>query len=153
VPGEQLPGIGGLAVWADKRNYLCLIVGYRGRRDVCFWGCLEGSDVVVGRGRLPSVRAAGRKAGGSAGRESGQGTDRAGIVYLRLERAGDRVRALCSADGAGWFAVGEVAYSVADPGEVGLVAIGSIDRAVYPGAHPEGTAIRFESFDLWGAHA
>jgi hypothetical protein len=37
--------------------------------------------------------------------------------------------------------------------EVGVVAIGSIDRAVYPGAYPEGTAIRFESFDLWEAHA
>jgi hypothetical protein len=33
--------------------------------------------------------------------------------------------------------------------EVGLHAIGSIDRTLYPGAYPEGTAIRFESFDLW----
>ena len=30
-------------------------------------------------------------------------------------------------------------------------AIGAIDRTIYPGAHREGTAIRFESFELWGA--
>jgi hypothetical protein len=28
-------------------------------------------------------------------------------------------------------------------------AIGSIDRTIYRGAYPEGTAIRFESFRLW----
>jgi regulation of enolase protein 1 (concanavalin A-like superfamily) len=66
-----------------------------------------------------------------------------------LERAGERVRALCSADGAVWYAVGETAFPVADPVQVGLVAIGNLDRTIYPGAYPEGTAIRFESFDLW----
>jgi hypothetical protein len=33
---------------------------------------------------------------------------------------------------------------------VGLHAIGMIDRTIYPGAYPEGTAIRFECFALWG---
>jgi hypothetical protein len=28
-------------------------------------------------------------------------------------------------------------------------AIGKIDRAVYRGAYPGGTAIRFESFQMW----
>jgi hypothetical protein len=28
-------------------------------------------------------------------------------------------------------------------------AIGWIDRTIYHGAYPEGTVIRFESFDLW----
>jgi hypothetical protein len=36
-----------------------------------------------------------------------------------------------------------------DPVEVGVHAIGMIDRTIYPGAYPEGTAIRFERFDLW----
>jgi hypothetical protein len=35
------------------------------------------------------------------------------------------------------------------PAQVGLYAIGSIDRGLYPGAYPEGTAIRFERFALW----
>jgi len=59
------------------------------------------------------------------------------------------VRGLCGADGRNWFAVGHVDFPVRDPVEVGLYAIGSIDRVSYPGAYPEGTAIRFESFELW----
>jgi hypothetical protein len=30
-----------------------------------------------------------------------------------------------------------------------LHAIGYIDRTIHPGAYPEGTAIRFESFRIW----
>jgi hypothetical protein len=42
-----------------------------------------------------------------------------------------------------------VALPVEDPLQVGLHAIGDIDRSVYHGAYPDGTAIRFESFQLW----
>ena len=73
-----------------------------------------------------------------------------GRVFLRLERVGERVDALCSADGERWFTVGHVAFPVEDPVRVGLHAIGNIDRSVYHGAYPDGTAIRFESFQLWG---
>ncbi len=31
-----------------------------------------------------------------------------------------------------------------------LHAIGMIDCTIYPGAFPEGTAIRFQRFELWG---
>jgi hypothetical protein len=41
------------------------------------------------------------------------------------------------------------AWPVEDPFQVGVHAIGHIDRTVYPGAYPDGTAIRFESFQLW----
>jgi hypothetical protein len=41
-----------------------------------------------------------------------------------------------------------VDFSVADPVEIGLFACGKINRAVYPAPHPEGTAVRFESFRL-----
>lgn len=81
----------------------------------------------IGSGRLPSER-----------------------VYLRLERLGSKVNALYSADGVKWFTVGHVDFPFEDPVEVGLHAIGNIDRLVYHGAFPEGTAIRFESFDVWG---
>jgi hypothetical protein len=60
-----------------------------------------------------------------------------------------RVNALCSANGEEWFTVGQVEFPVEDPVEVGLHAIGQIDRTIYPSAFPEGTAIRFESFEMW----
>jgi hypothetical protein len=60
------------------------------------------------------------------------------------------VNALCSADGEAWFTVGGVAFPVEDPVEIGLHAIGNIDRTIYHGAYPEGTAIRFEAFEVWG---
>ena len=56
---------------------------------------------------------------------------------------------LLSADGQGWFTVGHIDFPVQDPVQAGLHAIGMIDRTVYHGAYPEGTAIRFESFTLW----
>jgi len=37
-----------------------------------------------------------------------------------------------------------------DPLQVGVCAIGNIDRTAYHGAYPEGTAIRFETFQMWG---
>jgi hypothetical protein len=46
--------------------------------------------------------------------------------------------------------VGHVEFLVEDPVQVGLHAVGNIDRTVYHGAYPDGTAIRFESFRLWG---
>jgi hypothetical protein len=48
-----------------------------------------------------------------------------------------------------WLTVGPVEFPVEDPVQVGLHAIGNIDRTIYPGAYPDGTAIRFESFELW----
>jgi hypothetical protein len=38
---------------------------------------------------------------------------------------------------------------VEDPVQIGVYAIGDIDRTIYPGAYPDGTAIRFESFEIW----
>jgi regulation of enolase protein 1 (concanavalin A-like superfamily) len=93
---------------------------------VAFRGCLDSVDQVIGRGRLPGDR-----------------------LVLRLERQGSRVRALCRADGGAWYTAGEAEFPGEDVVEVGLHAIGMIDRTVYPGAHPEGTAIRFDSFELW----
>jgi hypothetical protein len=39
-------------------------------------------------------------------------------------------------------------FSIEDPVQVGVHAIGSIDRTVYCGAYPDGTAIRFASFQM-----
>lgn len=70
-------------------------------------------------------------------------------VYLRLERLGRQVNALCSADGDEWFTVGYVEFPGDCQVRVGLHAIGYIDHLVYYGAYPDGTAIRFKSFQLW----
>ena len=74
-----------------------------------------------------------------------------GRVFLRLERIGVCVKALCSADGVEWFTVGSVEFPVQDSVQVGIHAIGAIDRTIYHGDYSDGTAIRFESFQLWQA--
>lgn len=131
VPGsKEKPTIGGLLLWKDRQNYLRLNRGYAGKRDILFGGCLANQDVIIGRGRLPAAA-----------------SER---VYLRLERSGERVDAFCSADGEAWFTAGHTEFPVEDSIQVGLYAIGNIDRGVYHGAYPDGTAIRFESFQLWG---
>jgi hypothetical protein len=66
-----------------------------------------------------------------------------------LERVGERVNAFCSADGDIWLTVGHVEFPVEDPVQVGMHAIGNIDRTVYRGTYPDGTAIRFEEFQWW----
>jgi DNA-binding SARP family transcriptional activator/predicted Ser/Thr protein kinase len=126
---EEKPAIGGLLLWKDKENYLRLDRGVTGEHEILFTGCLGNRDMLIGRGRLKS--------------------DASGRVFFRLERGGDRVNAFCSADGENWFTVGHVEFPVEDPVQVGLHAIGNIDRSVYHGAYPDGTVIRFESFHLW----
>jgi tetratricopeptide (TPR) repeat protein len=127
VSGEQ-PALGGLLLWKDPENFLRLDRGAGGKYEISFRGCLGGEHVIPGRGRLPCER-----------------------VFLRLERRNGRVNALCSADGQSWFTVGDVSFSIDDPVEVGLYATGLdfLARTLYPGAYPDGTAIRFEYFQEW----
>ena len=70
-------------------------------------------------------------------------------ITLRLEITGERVEALCSSDGERWYSVGQTSFPLDGDAQVGLHAIGDIDRTIYPGAYPEGTAIRFTDFSLW----
>ena len=124
------PAIGGILLWKDKDNYLHIDSGMFGHRDVAFMGCIDAHDVLIGRGNLPPGER----------------------VYLRMERSENQVKALCSADGVEWFAVGRAKFSIEDPVEVGLLAVDGhfLMRTIYHGAFPEGTAIRFESFELQG---
>jgi regulation of enolase protein 1 (concanavalin A-like superfamily) len=125
---DDKPAIGGLLLWKDEKNYLHLDWGVFGGRAITFMGCVDNKDLAIGRGRL---------------------YEEFERVHLRLERVGDRVNALCSADGEQWYTVGQAVFPVQDPVQVGLHAIGIIHRSVYRGAYPEGTAIRFESFQMW----
>jgi DNA-binding SARP family transcriptional activator len=126
------PAIGGLLLWKDQENYLRLDRGTAGEREIAFQGCIGNQDLIIGRGRL--------------------NIDAFKWIFLRLERIGDRVNALCSADGTEWFTVGYVDFPVEDPVQIGLHAIGNIDRNIYHGAYRDGTAIRFVSFTLWVAN-
>ena len=103
--------------------------GKRGEREIALEGCINNEDVCIGRGHL---------------------TPYTPKAFLRLERIGSRINALCSSDGKEWLSVGHADFPVDDPVEVGLHAIGNIDRTIYHGAYPDGTAIRFESFQLLG---
>jgi hypothetical protein len=137
------PAIGGLVLWKNRENYLRLERGTMGEDEVLFGGCLGGQDMAIGRGRLELASARGSE---SVGR---RGTESLGRVFLRLERIGDRVSGLCSADGKRWFSVGCAPFSVENPVQIALHAIGNVDRTIYHGAHSDGVAIRFELFQLW----
>jgi hypothetical protein len=134
------PAIGGVLLWKDRQNYLRLDRGVLGEREILFSGCLANKDVVIGRGRLPETTR------GLPGLDEQRET---AAVFLRLEQLGQQVKALCSADGQGWFTVGQAEFPVEGSVEVGLHAIGNIDRTIYHGAYPDGTAVRFESFHVW----
>jgi hypothetical protein len=132
VPGmEDRPTIGGLLLWKDKQTFLRLERGYFDRRDILFRGEIDGQGTIVGRGLLSGTAEDSKR------------------IHLRLERSGDRVSAFCSADGQHWYTAGTVTFPVHDPVQVGVYAIGDIDRSAYHGAYPEGTAIRFASFQMW----
>jgi adenylate cyclase len=124
------PAIGGLLLWKDKQNYLHLDVGSMGMNALSFLGCINDQDLIIGRGMLIVP-------------ESGNGR-----IILRMERVGDRVNALCSADGTEWFTAGSVRFPVTAPLEIGLVALGVMHPWIYPDACVDGTAIRFESFTI-----
>ena len=48
-----------------------------------------------------------------------------------------------------WFTIVQPVFPTEGPVHVGLHAIGAIDRTIYHGTYPDGTAIRFESLTLW----
>jgi predicted ATPase/DNA-binding SARP family transcriptional activator/class 3 adenylate cyclase len=131
---------GGLLLWKNKENCLAFGPAMVSERRVAFGfsGRLANEYVPIGRGRLVFEE--------SVNQETGESQSR---VFLRLERAGDRVDAFCSIDGENWFTAGYTTFPAEDPVQVGLYAIGNIERIAFPGAYPDGTAIRFESFDLW----
>jgi hypothetical protein len=123
---EGEPPLGGILLWKDQQSFLRLERGPTGRNEISFGGYLDGEQHQIGRGRLLAER-----------------------LFLRLERFGRRVNAFCSADGQQWFSVGQGEFPAGDAIQVGLYALGAIDRRVYPGAYQAGAAIRFESFQLW----
>jgi len=70
-------------------------------------------------------------------------------VTLQLEVSGDHVKVLCTLDGEQWYSVGHTTFPMDDTVQVGVHAIGMIDRTIHHGAYPDGTAIRFTDFRMW----
>jgi len=123
---EDKPAIGGLILWQNEVKWVCLETGARGPGEIIFRGFKDNQDLVFGRGILDSPE-----------------------TYLRLEKQGNQISAFCSPNGENWFFVGSVELSSNEPIYPGLHANGHINRMVYPGAYPEGTAICFKKFLLW----
>jgi tetratricopeptide (TPR) repeat protein len=119
------PALGGLAVWKDTNNFLVLERGGFGQAEVSFRGRVGGEDRVAGRGRLASA-----------------------AVWLRLERRGNILRALCSPDGTSWWGLGDMETALGPEVQAGVYASGWIDRSFHIGVFPEGSAVRFRAFRL-----
>jgi class 3 adenylate cyclase/tetratricopeptide (TPR) repeat protein len=120
------PAIGGLIVWQSVKYWFCLEAGTRGVNEITLRGFLENHDLVFGRGQL-----------------------QAETKRLRLERRGNRLSAFCNAKEGEWFYAGSAELSTTRPVNLGIHAIGHINRMIYPGSYPHGTAIRFDEFWLW----
>jgi hypothetical protein len=127
--------------------------------------CEGGQILLIGRGRIPTDAGAGeerfdrdsgqrrgpgpgrfgREADSGGGRAPGEAAEGCGAeqrpMWLRVERVGEEVRGLCSADGEHWLACGSVRIPQGATEQVGLAAIGP-----RPGSHAW-----FDTFLLWSA--
>jgi hypothetical protein len=121
------PCLGGLLIWRDRDNFLRLDRGVEGPNEISLKGYIRGERAFLGRGRLIA----------------------SGSLVLRLEWNNSRVRALCSPDGIEWFLLGTGELAGEGPVEVGMCALGEIDRMIHYGEFAEGVAIRFMRATLW----
>ena len=126
---DSRPQIGGILIWKDRDNFIRFEKGTYGKREMLIEGYVNGEYQIVGRGLLPA----------SDNDET----------YLRLERSGDEFASYCSIDGENWFTCGKMTLPMEDPIQVGIHAIGMIDRTIYCGEYKEGTATLFRNFRLW----
>ena len=120
--------IGGILLWWDAANAARLERGSFGRHDIAFIARQNRRDVAIGRGRLETER-----------------------TFLRVEKRGTVTQAFCSSDGGEWYLIGATDFAMDGPPTIGLYGQGCIQREIHPGTFPEGTAIRFESFEIWTA--
>ncbi|MCX6113383.1 MAG: DUF1349 domain-containing protein, partial [Proteobacteria bacterium] len=126
---EDKPQIGGLLIWKDRYNYVCFTKGIKGQHQYSFDGYSNNKEIDKGRGFLP--------------------TNDNNETYLRLERSGDEFTSYCSIDGENWFTCGKITLPMEDPIQVGIHAIGMIDRTIYCGEYKEGNATVFRILKLW----
>ena len=126
---DDKPQMGGLLIWKDKDNFLRFEKGVDGEREMRLQGNVNGEWQIAGRGLLPAS-------------ENDE-------TYLRLERSEDEFTSYCSVDGENWFTCGKITLPMEDPIQVGIHAIGMIDRTIYCGEYKEGAATLFRNFRIW----
>jgi hypothetical protein len=133
----EKPQMGGLLVWKDRDNFLRFEKGVHGQHEMRLHGYVGGKHQVAGRGLMRESR----------GGASVPALDEE--VHLRLDRSGDQFSAYCSLDGENWLTCGKMISPLDDPIQIGIHAIGAIDRTIYCGSFKEGTATLFRRFQLW----
>jgi len=125
---KDKPQIGGLFIWKDDKNYICFERGESDPYGFWFLGYINGKGKMVGRGLLP---------------------EESEFTYMRLERNGSEISAYCSIDNENWLTCGKLSFPIDDPIQVGIYAIGMIDRTIYCREYREGTAMLFRNFKIW----
>jgi class 3 adenylate cyclase/tetratricopeptide (TPR) repeat protein/regulation of enolase protein 1 (concanavalin A-like superfamily) len=125
---KDKPKIGGLLLWKDDKNYICFERGDSDPDGFQFYGYINKEQLMAGRGFLP---------------------EEADMTYIRLARIGDEFTSYCSTDGENWLTCGKMTLPMEDPIQVGIHAIGMIDRTIYCGEYKEGTATLFRNFRIW----
>jgi len=126
---DDKPQMGGLLIWKDKHNFLRFEKGVDGKHEIRLQGFINDEYQIAGRGLLPE----------SENNET----------YLRLERSGDEFTSYCNIDGENWLTCGKMTLPMEDPIQIGIHAIGMIDRTIYCGEYKEGTATLFRNFRIW----
>ena len=123
------PQIGGLSVWESRDNLLRFERGIKGQNEMHISGSVNGRHRTYGAAMLVA--------------------DKRQEIHLRLERSGDEFASYCSTDGKNWMVCGKATQPMEDPVQVGVHAIGMIDRTIYCGEYREGTATAFRNFRIW----
>jgi len=158
----EKPQMGGLLVWKDRDNFLRFEKGVQGQHEIRLEGYVGGEYQVAGRGLLLGGRdrIEQPRRHGDTERHGEEQSDSSSLcasvppcfsseVHLRLERAGEQFSAYCSVDGEDWLTCGKMTLPLDDPIQVGIHAIGMIDRTIYCGSFKDGTATLFRGFRLW----
>jgi regulation of enolase protein 1 (concanavalin A-like superfamily) len=118
--GESVDTNVGLLLWQDEQDFVRLelhrVRTSKERAAVYLAACVEGRFRIIGRGQCERRP-----------------------MWLRVERAGEEVRGLCSADGDHWLACGSVRVPQRTEEVVGLAA-----HSIYPGEH-----VWFDTLLLW----
>ncbi|MFC1717930.1 AAA family ATPase [Candidatus Poribacteria bacterium] len=118
---SDVPSAGGILVWKDEENFIRFERGVYGEDEIGLADVIQGEYKRFGRGMLDSD-----------------------MLYLRLERTGDRFSAYCSSDGENWMTCGAVDFPVEDPIQVGIHAITNAGIGVVAAD----TATRFDYFQV-----
>jgi tetratricopeptide (TPR) repeat protein/regulation of enolase protein 1 (concanavalin A-like superfamily) len=120
--GEEECQVGGLLLWVSEGMYLGFGKGLSLINEVRLEVCAQGDHEIIGRGWLPGHQ-----------------------LYLRLERSGKSVSALCSNDGKEWQSCGETSFPVDDPVWIGLYVACPSDSSA--------SVVRFKEFKLFQREA